>query len=608
MSSTRCFAARRRSPALRSRQDRTRRCRECRGSVSDSAARRSVNLWVSAIDSAAGVITLSAAVDSSALGALAPRSGAALRPGRGRSAGRSVDDAVGAPRPDAPAHLAHGARGAHRVGEPGRRPRARCLGSGSQRGIILQPNEKAPFGVLQHVVAHHRSLFAQPPSSVRTRVRIGAPPPPRPRPVTIRTAAPGGPCACARRNRSALATASQHRLTVEVEGPPPALGRSSRACASLTKYVICTSSLQSAAPPWLRPCTPNTLRFGARFGIVPIAQANCALLGSCPRRRVAPGLPAETRGPVRIGVAGSFSDPIGLPMQLAAELAAEEINAAGGHRRAAARAGDPRRLRRSRLRRLRRGRSLRLGRVGSGRPSLLRHHARRRAGLQRRRRSGGRHLSPSSSSPEVSSAGDYTFRVCPSDLAHGAALAALGTRALHLERGAVLYLNDQYGRGIRQTFVPRLHAPRRRARGGRSLSRRPAGCRTLPRPPGAEPEHPSSSWWPATAARPRKSFARRRSAGITDAGARRRRARGHRGGRCAGRRRLSHLALLPVHSHRRQPAVRRGLPPQISRTPACRTSPRRRPTTPSICCSDVIARAGTEPRRRSAARWPAWAR
>jgi branched-chain amino acid transport system substrate-binding protein len=33
---------------------------------------------------------------------------------------------------------------------------------------------------------------------------------------------------------------------------------------------------------------------------------------------------------VRIGVAGSFSDPIGLPMKRAAELAAEEINARGG--------------------------------------------------------------------------------------------------------------------------------------------------------------------------------------------------------------------------------------------------------------------------------------
>ncbi|MGH7579960.1 MAG: ABC transporter substrate-binding protein, partial [Gemmatimonadales bacterium] len=62
-------------------------------------------------------------------------------------------------------------------------------------------------------------------------------------------------------------------------------------------------------------------------------------------------------------------------------------------------------------------------------------------------------ISPSSSSPEVSAAGDHTFRVCPSDLAHGAALAHWVRERLGLERGAVLYLNDQYGRGIRQTFV-----------------------------------------------------------------------------------------------------------------------------------------------------------
>ena len=35
-------------------------------------------------------------------------------------------------------------------------------------------------------------------------------------------------------------------------------------------------------------------------------------------------------GPIRIGVAGPFTDPIGRPMQLAAELAADEINASGG--------------------------------------------------------------------------------------------------------------------------------------------------------------------------------------------------------------------------------------------------------------------------------------
>ncbi len=62
-------------------------------------------------------------------------------------------------------------------------------------------------------------------------------------------------------------------------------------------------------------------------------------------------------------------------------------------------------------------------------------------------------VSPSSSSPDISTAGDYTFRICPSDLAHGVALAKWVHDTLRLERGAVLYLNDQYGRGVRQTFV-----------------------------------------------------------------------------------------------------------------------------------------------------------
>ena len=34
--------------------------------------------------------------------------------------------------------------------------------------------------------------------------------------------------------------------------------------------------------------------------------------------------------PIRIGLAGSLSDPVGVPMKLAAELAVEQINAAGG--------------------------------------------------------------------------------------------------------------------------------------------------------------------------------------------------------------------------------------------------------------------------------------
>jgi branched-chain amino acid transport system substrate-binding protein len=53
----------------------------------------------------------------------------------------------------------------------------------------------------------------------------------------------------------------------------------------------------------------------------------------------------------------------------------------------------------------------------------------------------------------VTTAGDYTFRICPSDLAHGLALARWVHDTLRLERGAMLYLNDQYGRGVRQMFV-----------------------------------------------------------------------------------------------------------------------------------------------------------
>jgi len=164
------------------------------------------------------------------------------------------------------------------------------------------------------------------------------------------------------------------------------------------------------------------------------------------------GCGATESGPIRIGVAGSFSDPIGLPMKLAAELAAEEINASGGIN------GRPVEL----VARddyadpdsavfiandlYETGVTAVVGHVFSG-PTLAAAPV----------YNGGPDpvvaISPSSSSPEVSSAGDYTFRICPSDLAHGAALAHWTYQRLGFRRGAVLYLNDQYGRGIRQTFV-----------------------------------------------------------------------------------------------------------------------------------------------------------
>ena len=161
---------------------------------------------------------------------------------------------------------------------------------------------------------------------------------------------------------------------------------------------------------------------------------------------------AADGSPVRIGVAGSFGEPNTFPMKLAAELAAEEINATGG-------------INGRRLEIVERddyadpdsavfvandlydsGVAAVVGHVFSG-PTLA------AAPVYNGGPDPVAAISPTSSSPEVSTAGDYTFRVCPSDLAHGAALAHWAREQLGMEHGAVLYLNDQYGRGIRQTFV-----------------------------------------------------------------------------------------------------------------------------------------------------------
>ncbi len=155
---------------------------------------------------------------------------------------------------------------------------------------------------------------------------------------------------------------------------------------------------------------------------------------------------------VRIGVAGSFSDPTGLPMKQAAELAAEEINASGG-------------INGRRLELVLRddyadpdsavfiANDLYTSRVSAVVGHLFSGETLAASPVY----NGGTDpvvaISPSSSSPELSTAGTYTFRVCPSDLAHGAALAHWVRDRLHLTRGALLYLNDQYGRGVRQTFV-----------------------------------------------------------------------------------------------------------------------------------------------------------
>lgn len=63
------------------------------------------------------------------------------------------------------------------------------------------------------------------------------------------------------------------------------------------------------------------------------------------------------------------------------------------------------------------------------------------------------HISPAASSPQISTAGQFTFRVCPTDRVHGARLAEWARSALGAERAAILYRNDVYGRSVRATFA-----------------------------------------------------------------------------------------------------------------------------------------------------------
>lgn len=157
------------------------------------------------------------------------------------------------------------------------------------------------------------------------------------------------------------------------------------------------------------------------------------------------------RGPVRIGVAMSLQEEGIKPSRYAAELAAKEINDAGGiHGRpvelvlrddygdsdsAVAAANE---LYASDVAAV-------VGPAYSGMllASAPVYNGGRRPVVQ---------LSPSASSPLVSTAGPYTFRLCPSDLAYGAALARFASDK-GFRRAAVMYVNDAYGRGVRETFA-----------------------------------------------------------------------------------------------------------------------------------------------------------
>jgi len=183
-----------------------------------------------------------------------------------------------------------------------------------------------------------------------------------------------------------------------------------------------------------------------RATLAPFAGSGLAVLTA--------GLLACTSGnqPIALGLAGPVSEPRGASMRLAAELAVAEINRAGGVR----------------------GRRLELvvqddsaqpevavaaarALYAHGRVVAVIGHLTSGATLAAAPVYGGRRplpvISPSASAPAVTDAGPQVFRVCPTDVAHGAALADFAARRLGARRAAVLYQNDEYGRGIRGTFA-----------------------------------------------------------------------------------------------------------------------------------------------------------
>jgi branched-chain amino acid transport system substrate-binding protein len=158
-------------------------------------------------------------------------------------------------------------------------------------------------------------------------------------------------------------------------------------------------------------------------------------------------------GNVVVGLAGPFSQQRGVSMQRAAELAVKEINARGGVRG-----------RQMQLRILddsaRPDVAIRIARELVDDPSVVAviGHLTSSTSLAAGRVYGEARrpvamISPSASSPDLSGVNHYVFRVCPSDLSHGAQLARFARQKLGARRAGVIYVDDDYGRGLRLSFT-----------------------------------------------------------------------------------------------------------------------------------------------------------
>ena len=61
-------------------------------------------------------------------------------------------------------------------------------------------------------------------------------------------------------------------------------------------------------------------------------------------------------------------------------------------------------------------------------------------------------VSPSASNPDLAGINPYFFRICPSDVQHGPQLARFAWQTLAARRAGIIYVNNDYGRGVRRAF------------------------------------------------------------------------------------------------------------------------------------------------------------
>src|SRR5436190_6995786 len=161
----------------------------------------------------------------------------------------------------------------------------------------------------------------------------------------------------------------------------------------------------------------------------------------------------STHRPIVVGIAGPFSQPRGVSMRHAAELAVKEVNARGGIK------GRPLVLRimddsgRADI-------AIGIAQELVNDPAVVAviGHLNSTASLAAGRIYGEARrpvvmISPSASSPDLSGVNPYMFRVCPSDLSHGAQLARYARHTLGAKRVGVIFLDDDYGRGLRLSFT-----------------------------------------------------------------------------------------------------------------------------------------------------------